>query len=146
MVSVVGDVEGGAIAVAGFGRGVYIDATKSFYVLFGAQDAADQNLVHGDTLHVERIQIVACNGFEGNGGSWYEVRYAAAHARVYLIIRVGTYEYQFAFPLFRLYAVSHGLDPPPFRALGMSVLRVRKCSAERWDGVDGMGDPHSSFQ
>ena len=146
MVSVVGDVEGGAIAVAGFGRGVDIDATKSFYVLFGAQDAADQNLVQGDTLHVERIQIVACNGFKSNGGSWYEVRYAAAHTRVYLIIRVGTYEYQFTFPPFRLYAVSYWLYAPSSRALGMSVLRVRKCSAERWDGVNGMGDPHSSFQ
>ena len=110
LVAVVGDIEGGAIAVARLVGRVKVGTHEPGYVFFGAQYAADEYLVKRYVSYVEAVEKIAPYDLQQVGSPGHEIGYAAAHAVVNLVVWVAAHEYKLAFAVFGLGAVLDGFD------------------------------------
>ena len=79
VVAVVGDVEGGAKAMAALLGGIAIDATQTSHIFLGAQHTGDDDGVQRNLLHGQRIEKTASDVLQQMTGLGHQIGNTAAH-------------------------------------------------------------------
>lgn len=123
-VAVVGDVEGGAVAVAALLAGVTVAAAQPSHVVLGAQHARHDDAVQRDATHIQAVEETSPDVAQQVVGSWHQVRDAVRHVLVDAEVRVGGHIHQLALAVLGLLAVGHGCHTPLLGGQYLHVLHV----------------------
>ena len=123
VIAVVADVEGGAIEVARVVGGIAIMALQSGHIVLGAQNAGNDELIEGHTLHVEAVVEGLANVLQEHGGTGHEVRNGAVEL-VDMIVRTLADIHQIVLALLSLLTILHGAHAILVGSHNLRLLQV----------------------
>ena len=125
LVSVVADVEGGAVEMAGVLRGIAVAPTELRHVLLGTEHAGDNDLMQGYALDVEAVEECLADVLQQDGGTGYEIGNARIE-RIDVVIGVRPDVDEFTLARLCILAVRHGCDSPAVGCRQLEAVSVGK--------------------
>ena len=111
LVTIVTDIEGGAIEVAGVLCGVAVATTEFHNIVLRTEHTSDDDLMEGHTLDVEAIEKRLSDVLQQYGSTRHLIGYAGIEG-IDMEIRIGTYINQFTLTRLSILTVLDGCDAP----------------------------------
>ena len=112
IITIVGNIESGAIAMTTLLAGIAIVSAQSLHVLLGSQHARYNDPVQRNTLHVQTVHECPAYVTEQQTGSGNQIRYALRHTGIYIIIGAHSHIHQFILSVLGLLPVANRRHAP----------------------------------
>jgi len=137
LVSVVADVEGSAVEVAGILRGISVAPTELRHILLRTEHAGNDDLMQGHALDIETVEECLADVLQQHGGTGHEVGNARIE-RIDVVIGIRTNIDQFAFARLGILTVLHGRDAPAVGGGELETIGVGEGHGVVGDGTNLM--------
>ena len=137
LVTVVADIEGSAIEMAGVLCGIAVTTTELGHIVLRTQYTGDDDLMEGYALHIEAVEEGLTYILQQHGSMGHEIGNARIEG-IDVVIGIGTHIDQLTFPRLCILTILDGCHSPAVGSSQLKAVSIGKSLGVTGNGADAV--------